>query len=109
MSGRVLLGTLMWTCVSMITVPTSRVIEAQAQHPRRRRGLHPYDTRDVTCSRVPLVWNSTLVSQQLAKTIETYAELLYIDHQRELAKRYQNDQGIVFMHVVACAGVSTED
>jgi hypothetical protein len=41
---------------------------------------------------VPLVRNSTLVSQQLAKTIDTYNKRLYIDHQRELAKGYQNDQ-----------------
>jgi hypothetical protein len=42
---------------------------------------------------VPLVRNSPLVSQQLAKTIDTYDEPLYIDHQRELAKGYQNNRG----------------
>jgi len=56
-----------------------------------------------------LVWNSTLVSQRLAKTIDTYDKPLYIDHQRELAKGYQNGQGSVFMLVVACARGSTED
>ena len=50
-----------------------------------------------------------LVSQQLAKAIDTYDKPLYIGHQRELAKGYQNGQGIVFMHVVAYARVSMED
>jgi hypothetical protein len=49
-----------------------------------------------------------LVSQQLAKAIDTYDKPLYIGHQRELAKGYQNGQGIVFMRVVAYARVSTE-
>jgi hypothetical protein len=82
---------MMWTCVPMIAVPTSRVIEAQAQHPGADEGCILLHT-GCDLLQNPLVWTSTLVSQQLAKTIDTYDQLLYIDNQRELAKGYQNDQ-----------------
>jgi hypothetical protein len=38
MSLRVVPGTTMWAGVSMITAPTSRVIEEQAQHPADDEG-----------------------------------------------------------------------